>query len=145
MSRDARTHIVNDAAPLGDDVTTSRALSKEEFGRRLYKLMAAKGWRQAELARRAGIGRDSVSTYINGRSTPTQQNLDGLSRALGVPSNVLLPNHTASAIATDKPEFEIRVSPGDPSKAWVKLDRLVSFDTATRIGELLRDEAASRK
>ena len=49
---------------------TPKSLTKQEFGKRLYSLMVERGWQQSDLARAAGIGRDSVSTYMRGHSLP---------------------------------------------------------------------------
>lgn len=123
-----------------------KPITKEEFGRRLYKLMSAKGWRQAELARRAGIGRDSVSNYVAGKSFPTALNLEKLAKALGADADEILPNHAASAILSERPDFEIKVNQGDPTRAWVSLNREVLFTTATKIGDLLAlDNAANSR
>ena len=58
-------------------------LSKEQFGRVLYRKMLEKGWNQSELARAADIPRDSVSKYIRGITVPSQQSLQALAVALG--------------------------------------------------------------
>src|SRR3546814_4094336 len=64
MSRSPRYAV--DPAGEPRNLLTPRHLTKQEFGRRLYQLMLAKNWSQADLARRAELGRDSISTYING-------------------------------------------------------------------------------
>ena len=61
-----------------------RHLSKQEFGKRLYKLMLERGWHQSELARQSGLPRDSISVYVRGKSLPTPTSLQALARAFGV-------------------------------------------------------------
>lgn len=144
MPRTSRSH-----TPAGETMsveTTPKHLRKQDFGRRLYQHMIAKGWRQSELARQADIKRDSVSTYIRGKTLPTPLNLRKLAKALGVTDEDLLPNYMESAIDEDMPAFEMRVSPGAPTKAWVRVNRMVSTSTAVKLAELLEeDELTNRK
>lgn len=112
-------------------------LSKQDFGRRLYKLMMAKGWSQSELARRAGIARDSVSTYVRAVSMPEPLNLERMARALGVSATDLLPNHIEAAIDEDVPSLELRVSTANNKLSWLRVNRLVTVDTAMKVISLL--------
>jgi DNA-binding transcriptional regulator LsrR (DeoR family) len=61
MPRKSRSHLPPDSLSVD---TTPKHLHNQEFGRRLYQHVMAKGWTQSELARRADLKRDSVSTYI---------------------------------------------------------------------------------
>jgi transcriptional regulator with XRE-family HTH domain len=134
MARNVRTFV-------GDTPTEPelrpKHLSKQEFGRRLYRLMAAKGWHQSELARKAGIARDSVSTYIRGVSLPEPGNLELLAKALGVEPADLLPNQIEAAIDNDIPSLEMKVSSSDARIAWLRVNRLVTTATAAKIVEIL--------
>lgn len=140
MPRKIRTHIGISDAP----TTTLRPkhLTKQEFGRRVYNLMVAKGWNQSELGRQADLPRDSISTYIRGKALPTGVSLDKLASALGVATEELLPNHIESAIDEDNPAFEMKVSTSAPGMAWVRVNRLVSTATAVRIADLLENDRA---
>jgi len=71
MSRQDRMHLVNDAGR-DDAADAPREISREEFGRRVYRKMLAKGWSQAELGRQSGIHRESISGYIRGNHWPTR-------------------------------------------------------------------------
>ncbi|WP_439392600.1 helix-turn-helix domain-containing protein [Bradyrhizobium sp. PMVTL-01] len=106
--------------------------------------MLDKGWRQADLARQAGIPRNAVSVYIRAASLPTPANLEKLAKALDVKPEQLLPNYTESAIERDNPELEFRVSPADPSKAWLRINRLVHTSTAIKIFSLLDADDANK-
>lgn len=117
-------------------------LQKQEFGRRVYRLMNEKGWHQSELARKANLNRAAISTYINGRVLPTPTHLKSLAEALGVQAEQLLPNHAEKAIEDDSPSFELKVSPGAPNTAWVRVNRLVSLGTAVKIANLLENDDA---
>jgi transcriptional regulator with XRE-family HTH domain len=114
--------------------------SKQEFGARLQRLMFSKGWNQSELARRAELRRDAVSTYIRGAAFPTPTNLHKLARALEVDPEELLPNYVEQAVGDAHPSIDIKVSPQRPNEAWLKVDRRVSLETALAITQLLKDD-----
>jgi transcriptional regulator with XRE-family HTH domain len=115
-------------------------LTKQEFGRRLYQLMLARGWNQSELARKADLPRDSVSTYIRGRTLPTPKSLQAMADALGVTPADILPNSIESAVDEDMPSIEMRVSTSAPSMAWLRVNRLVSLSTAAKVIEMIEGE-----
>lgn len=136
MARSNRTHF-----GLGDNMSSAglvpKHLTKQEFGRRLYKLMLEQGWNQSELARRSKLPRDSISVYINGKSLPTAASLQKLANALGKEPVDLLPNAAESAIRDDIPPMSLNVSGGDPTKSWLTVNRLVSTAVAVKILDLL--------
>lgn len=136
MTRTTRFHI--DELPEGD--LPPKHLSKQEFGRRLYSLMLARGWNQSELARQAGLPRDSISTYIRGRSLPTPKSLQMLAEALGMRPADVLPSIVESAIDEDNPALEMRVSTSAPNAAWLRVNRLVSLSTASKVIELINQD-----
>ena len=140
MASRNRTHLTD---ALVDRLPGPRHLEMQEFGRRLYSLALAKGWRQSELARQADMSRDSVSTYVRGVTFPSHHNLVKLARALDVTPESLLPNHTEAAIEADIPSIEMKVSASAPGKAWVRVNRLVSTATAVKIINLVQQDATS--
>ena len=84
--------LAHHSLPASADTTSNlmpRELTKQEFGRRLHGLMLAKDWNQSDLGKAAGLGRDSVSTYIRGLTFPTTRALRRLADALGVPEKPL--------------------------------------------------------
>lgn len=120
-----------------------RELTRQEFGRRLQALMLGKGWNQAELARRASaggtkLGRDSISTYINGHTFPTPLKLDALAKALGVSREQLLPNSMMQAMDAEQPAIELKQAPGHTDKAWLRINRAMSFDAAAQIIAIIK-------
>lgn len=141
MPRNVRTHLAEEDDALNQTMTPSH-MTKQQFAKRLYKLMLSKGWSQSELGRRSGLARDAISVYIRGKSLPTPQSLQLLAAALGVSEIALLPNHTESSIDHDNPAFEMRVSPGAQHLAWIRVDRLVSVSTAVKIADLLEKDRA---
>lgn len=112
-------------------------LAKDEFARRLYKLMLDRGWRQAELGRRAGLARNAISVYLRGDSLPNPESLAKLAKAFDMKSDDLLPNYVESAIDRDNPELEFRVSPADPKLAWIRINRSMPTSLAIKIMALI--------
>ena len=137
MVRRARHHL--DGAESTASLTP-RALTRQEFGRRLSAMILAKNWSQADAARASKLGRDSISTYINGKTFPTPKNLKMLADALGIEPHELLPNGMMEAIDNDHPEIELRSAAGHGDKAWLRINRAMSFSTAARIIELINQE-----
>jgi transcriptional regulator with XRE-family HTH domain len=121
---------------------SQKDVSKQQFAERLKRLMHAKGWHQSELARQAGIARDSVSVYIRGRALPKEENAQALARALNVSLEELMPNG-GSATEGDIPAIELRVSQQAPQETWLSVNKLVSTKTAIAIIELLEREHVS--
>tara|TARA_B110000046_G_C12996356_1_gene400172 strand:+ start:294 stop:776 length:483 start_codon:yes stop_codon:yes gene_type:complete len=118
---------------------TPKALTKQEFGKRVYKLMVGKGMTQSELARAAGIGRDSISTYIKGRSIPDPKNLEALATALHVSVNELFPNGKQQAMDNEIPALDLRMSHSDPNMAWLQINRSLSLEIALKIITIIKD------
>jgi transcriptional regulator with XRE-family HTH domain len=62
----------------------------------LVRLLAERGWTDAELAARAGLDRAYVNQVKNGRALPTVATALALARALGAPvATVFPPGSTA--------------------------------------------------
>lgn len=141
MSRKSRFNL--DPSVEAESRLTPHALTKQEFGRRLQKLLLEKDWNQSDLSRASGLGRDSISTYINGKTWPTPRALNALSQALGVPKDDLLPNGMLSAMDDEHPAVELKAAAGHPGKAWLRVNRAMSFSTAAKIVELINQEDSS--
>lgn len=123
-----------------DSGLTPRALTKQEFGRRLFQMMMSRSMSQSDLARAAEMGRDSISTYVNGKTFPTPLALKKLADALGVEQDELLPNGLMAAMEDEHPAVELRQAAGHPDKAWVRVNRSMSFATAAKIISLIDEE-----
>ncbi|CDZ55033.1 helix-turn-helix domain-containing protein [Neorhizobium galegae] len=137
MTNRVRSHIASDTPTLN---MAPSHLTKQEFGKRVYRLMIGKGWTQSELARQSGLPRDSISVYVRGKSLPTPQSLETLAKALDTTPEELLPNHVESAIDEDHPSLEMKVSPNAPNVAWLRINRLVTVGAALKIMEILNDD-----
>lgn len=124
--------------------------SKFEFGQRLQKALNDRNWSQADLARQVEritgepMGRDAVSTYINGRSFPTPASLNRLCKALDMTREELFPNALMNAPQDEQPAFEMRAVAGQPGQAWVRVSGMMSFETATEIARLFNEEERAR-
>lgn len=95
----------------------------------------------AELARRADLPRNNISTYINGRSYPTEQSLMKLAKALGTTPDELLPNRAEMAIRGEAvPDVSMRSSVAEPGRSWLIVNRLTSTKLAAEIMVMLEKE-----
>ena len=140
MVRKSRDHVTPEKAAAA--VLAPKYMTRREFAANLDKLMRRKGWHQSELARRAGIAKDSVSTYIRGVAMPTRPKLEALAKALEVEPDSLLPNGVIDAIAQDDLTVEIKMSPGSTEVAWLRVNRAVSITAAVKIMDILASENA---
>ena len=139
MARNSRHHLPSKGGEkLYDD--TPKSLTKQEFGRRLHAILLEKGWNQSELARKANLGRDAISTYVRGRSFPEPGSLHKIASALGMDPGTLLPNALESAIDQDAPALEIRESTSHPGMTWLRVNRRVTRRQALAILQILTDE-----
>jgi transcriptional regulator with XRE-family HTH domain len=123
-------------SPLNNTVKSdTSSCTKKQFAARLFSLMTKMDWNQSDLARHAGIGRDSVSTYIRGISFPDPKNFHRLCAALGCETADLLPHAPAEDRPTDT--FEIRRSERDPSMVHLYVSLEVSAELAAQVLVLL--------
>ena len=121
----------------------------EAFASKLQHFRTEKGWSQSDLARevwgeietRAGRkvakNRDRISTYEMGKSWPDPHNLTKIAEALGVPSEELAPDITASTVDRQNPEFAMTVIAGHSDKVHLKVNKLVPWNIATMVSQLL--------
>lgn len=134
------SHNRNATSPADEGVDLSiKSLSKQEFGKRLWALIVRKGWSQSDLSRASGIGRDSISNYIRGKTIPTAQAVYKLAESLGVQPEEILPNLIEQAVDDEVPALEIREAHGTPGKAWIRMNRMVTMDQASRILSIVNE------
>jgi len=117
---------------------SQRVLTRAEFGRRLQSLMLKKGWNQSDLARKVGIGRDSVSQYVRGRSIPSPPNLDKLAGVLGIEKDVLFPNYDAQTNAIEAATLEIKSIDSDAEYMWLRVNMKVPAEKALEVLKILK-------
>ncbi len=111
--------------------------ARRAFGDRVRVRMNQKGWSQSELARRAGLKRDSVSTYINGKVWPDPANLKKLAKTLGCATDELVPS--IAAVAPTPPAVSV-VNDGDGMH--LRINKRVSFEQASRILSILSEDGS---
>lgn len=114
---------------------------RKEFGRALFQRMVAKGWTQSDLARRSGLQRDAISTYIRGRSYPEPASMQKLAVAFGVSVEDLYPRTDdvrADTDASKAPLVEFRSVEGDLTKGQITVRGVVSIAKAAAIIDILK-------
>ena len=119
---------------------SQKVLQKQEFGRRLYGLILEKDMNQADLARLSGLGRDSISTYVRGRSVPSPQNLQKIAKALGVDKDILYPNYAAAAALVEEPTLQIKAVDGSADSMWLVINMKVPAEKAIEVMKILKSE-----
>lgn len=132
MTNKTRTHLDEDISK-----AIPAHIMKQEFAKRVYRLMTAKDWTQSELARKADLPRDSISSYVRGASLPTPRSLTKLASGLGVDETDLMPNHVESALEHDNPMIEVRISPNARNTALLRINAILPADVALKIQEMV--------
>lgn len=127
----------------------TRERAKQEFAKRLRKMMLDRGWSQSELSRRAGIGRDSVSCYIRAINLPEGPAIRKLAKALSVEEEDLLPSSINPAMAAfgdgvNGEEDTILKSVGG-DQYYLRVGKTMSLDQALRIMEILKEEESKKE
>jgi transcriptional regulator with XRE-family HTH domain len=137
MARDTayRNTPAGDTSPM-----VPREMRRQEFGRNLWQLLLKRGMTQSDLSRASGLGRDSVSGYVRGRNLPEPTSAKKLADALGVTMEDLYPGSTERAIDGELPAFEMKQAAGHPGRAWVRVNRMMSFAAATKIAAIIEQE-----
>lgn len=140
-----RTVFLSDAG--SSEKLSRKHTTRKEFAKRLFHLLGERNWNQSDLAREAGINRDSVSRYIRAQNLPDLVNLKKMADALGVEQNDLLPNFDMQAIEDDdgEPAYEMRASSDDPSRSVLRFNREVPTSIAIKIIGMLEDSAPLKK
>lgn len=122
----------------------SKREAREEFARRIQKLMAEKGWNQSELARAASkfmpdkkeMGRFSISNYVRGNTIPRPDHLIALAQALNVKPQDLLPTRGVPGIGPAQSPAELEDIGNN--RVRIRLQQETDWDTALTIMKLLK-------
>ncbi|WP_145109084.1 helix-turn-helix domain-containing protein [Cereibacter sediminicola] len=111
------------------------------IGRRIQAALDEKGWKQSELAKRAGVGRDSISLYIRGKNSPTHASLVKVARALGKDIGDIAPELKLATVerirAAGTREADVELTSIGDGRARLRIDRIVSMSDAARILAIL--------
>ena len=124
---------------VNNDIDDSQKIrTRQEFGQRLYSLMMKNKMSQSDLSRASGMGRDSISKYVRGRSVPSPRNLQKLCDALDVDSDVLFPNYDAQANAIEQATLEIKSIEADTENFWLRINMKVPAMKAVEVMRILK-------
>lgn len=123
---------------LNDIDYSQKILTRQEFGKRLFNFMMQKRMSQSDLSRASGMGRDSISQYVRGRSVPSPKNLSKLADALDVEVDVLFPNYDAQSNATEQPTFEMKSIESDAENFWLRINMKVPALKALEVMKILK-------
>ena len=105
--------------------------------------MLKKNWRQSDLARASGLGRDSISQYVSGKTLADSASMQKLADALGIDvREVRPPSFMRANIEEETHGIRMTQTVGDPSKTWVYINRPVSAVLAAKINLMLAEEDA---
>lgn len=115
---------------------------KMEFARRLQRAMIRMRYNQSELARRANhfapedrFIRDTISKYMRGKELPGPTRLEAIAKALDLSPAELLP-----AAPSMQTEFELKDLGRSDGQMLLSFKQYVSYDTAMKIMQLLKNE-----
>lgn len=126
---------------VADDIRTMssrmRDQAKQVLARNIMRAIIDKGWTPAELARRAGLTRDNISTYMRASSLPTEDSLKRLAWALGKAPEELLPNRPdVPRSDPENPMLVLTQMPDGTSR--LQVDKVVRTSTANKIIAILQ-------
>jgi alanine-synthesizing transaminase len=115
-------------------------MAETTFADRLRTTMADRGLKQVDLVRIAGeqgqkLGKSKLSQYVSGKSTPRNDTMEFLAKALGVDASWLA-NGEAAGDATPEPS-----RPTDPSNAEMaeRSTRMREFKKSSKLDNVLYD------
>ena len=125
-------------------------IDSEDFSKRLWNILNEKNMSQTELAKRvwnekrtdangyeSWKGRDLISSYIRGRSQPSPQVLKRIADVLHVTPESLIPSTAAKIVEREPPALQINMVAGHADKCLLKVNKLVSLQTALKVGQLI--------
>lgn len=117
-----------------------RDMMLQEFSNNLQRMMSDCGMSQSDLARAADTGRDNISSYVRGKTLPRPQAARAIAKALKVDINDLFPGLLERGVEEAIPSIEFKQVPGREDRAWLRINKEVSFSTAAKIIELINRE-----
>lgn len=121
-------------------VITPREVLRKELSTNLQMYLRKKHWRQIDLARAAGMGRDSISSYVNGRMLPSRENLEKMAKALRIEPENLQSGTPQTKSDLEGAAYEWRLLNVEDPLGWLKINRRVTPDQERRIKEILSEK-----
>lgn len=131
----------------------------ETFSSRFQKALELRNMKQADIVEKTGIGKSSISTYLNGEYEPKQRNIYKIAKALdvseawlmGYTDNMERQDKTAhtNSQSTDLSEQIKKAYGEEPYEALQAFSRLDTADRAEIRGEMKQmlkaDKYAAKK
>jgi transcriptional regulator with XRE-family HTH domain len=122
----------------------SRDKVRTEFAAKLRRLINDKGWSPSEFSRRvkdnmpgdSDFRPDTVSTYLNAKSMPTDLRLEAMARTLGVKKEDLLPHKGLLVHRDNASPFQIKQL--EDGQTWVYVNRAMPLEDALEIMAVLK-------
>jgi transcriptional regulator with XRE-family HTH domain len=100
--------------------------------------MVDRNWSQSDLARQAGLGRDSISQYMVERSLPSPENAERLARAFGFKEvRDLYPDSFLASVDSVPAAIEVKQLPDNPQRAHLRVNKEMPFRVAAQIIDIL--------
>lgn len=144
MARNSRFAHEPEGVEIDRSATPPREMRKQEFARRVSALLMERNMSQADLSRACGLGRDSISSYVAGKTLPEPKNAKALADALGVTVPELYPGAVENAVDAEIPALQLTGVAGHPNRAWLRINRALSFTAAAKIIAVLEEEDRNR-
>lgn len=94
-------------------------------------------WNQSELSRATGLGRDSISTYINGTVHPTPKNLAKIANAFGCKPSDLSGGYAPSAILRNE-DAVLEMTQMPNGKMRVRIIQDLDLEKAMQVFNILK-------
>ena len=141
MAKNTRRKLDQDH-PMPNVTSAPKDVQRHQFARNLYRRLLEMGWNQSDLARAADIGRDRISVYVRGLTFPEPVTLQKIADALDCKPEDLAPSITEQAIADELPAVELRQSLANPQRAWLRVNREVTFATAAKVIAILEADTS---
>ena len=102
---------------------------RQVFGRKLLDAIRNADMNQSDLARRLGLTKDSISSYVRGRCLPKPATMARICSELGVVQEDLLPRRFDSAPSSER----IKLVSVGPDAYFLTVNIIVSLKDATDI------------
>ncbi len=119
-----------------------KAMSLREFGHRLDEMLLDRGWSQADLHRKAGLSKDTISKWVAGKVDPSPRNLGVVAKAFGMSIDELYPHYMDNLDnAAQRSRGGVEFVSNDSKMGTLTVDRVVSTETAMKILDLLKNDA----
>jgi len=119
----------------------------QKFAAKLHAALVERGWSQSELARRAGLRRDVISTCCRAASLPSRSSLLKIAKALGgSPAELLDGSLPSLELPTASPDPKPKLAPRPPGGGEIhaedggirlRIDQRVSVEQAMSILSIL--------